>query len=224
MMVSRMRRAAATAALLLAPACVDTRSHSQGIFILVDTSGTYAGELGQVGGVVGYVLGTLRPGDTVAVANIGSRSFSEREIVAHATLDGRPSRANAQKRALGRRVASFLEEVEPSRYTDITGALIQAAQYLEEAGAARKTILVFSDLQEDLDAETIRDVPIDLTGIEIVAVNVIKLGPDNLDPSRYRRRLARWQERVLDAGASSWRVVNELDRLAILLGEPGGVG
>lgn len=106
------------------------------------------------------------------------------------------------------------------RRQDITGAVIQAAQFLSESDPARKTILILSDIEEDLDAETIRDVPIDLAGIEVVAVNVIKLRPDNLDPTRYHTRIVRWRERVLDAGATSWQVVNELDRLAAVLGEP----
>lgn len=223
MTVLRMRVLAALAvlgALLLVLACIDTRRHSHGVVVLVDTSGTYAGELDEIGRVIGFVLGVLEPGDSIAVASIGSRSFSDEQVVARATLDGRPSRANAQKRTLRQRVASFLDVVEPSRYTDITGAVIQAAQFLSEGDPARKTILILSDLEEDLDAETIRDVPIDLTGIEVVAVNVIKLRPDNLDPTRYQTRIVRWRERVLDAGARGWQVVNELDRLASLLGEP----
>lgn len=210
----------AFAVLYLLAACVDSRRHSHGIVILVDTSATYADESEEVSRVIGYVLATQKPGDSVTVASIGSRSFSERQIVAQATLDNRPSRANAQKKALQQRVATFLTSVEPSPYTDITGAIIQAAQYLDEVSPARKTILLLSDLEEDLDAATIRDVPIDLSGIEMLAVHVIKLRPDNLDPTRYEMRLARWRQRVLDAGASSWRVINELDRLSAVLAEP----
>jgi hypothetical protein len=39
-----------------------------------------------------------------------------------------------------------------SAYTDITGGMLQAVEYLNEKNPGRKTILVFSDLREDLRA------------------------------------------------------------------------
>ncbi|HXC67881.1 MAG TPA: hypothetical protein VN638_10710, partial [Nitrospiraceae bacterium] len=77
--------------------------------------------------------------------------------------------------------------------------------------AGIKTIVVFSDMQEELGKGTIRDFPIKLNGIRIVALNVTKLGTDNADPRRYLDRLARWEASVRKAGATEWVVVNDLE-------------
>ncbi|MDX1487197.1 MAG: hypothetical protein R3268_03280, partial [Acidiferrobacterales bacterium] len=59
----------------------------------------------------------------------------------------------------------------------------------------------------------VRDFPIELSGIRIVALNVTKLKTDNVDPRRYLGRLEWWQKRVMNAGAAEWRVVNDLEHL-----------
>ena len=43
----------------------------------------------------------------------------------------------------------FVKDVKPSRFTDITGGLLQAVEYLNEKGTGRKTILIYSDLKEE---------------------------------------------------------------------------
>jgi hypothetical protein len=60
---------------------------------------------------------------------------------------------------------------------------------------------------------TIRNFPISLKDIRVVAVNVTKLNTDNIDPRRYLGRLEAWQKRVQAAGASEWKVINDLERL-----------
>jgi hypothetical protein len=195
------------------PGCGDPRSHAQAVYVLVDTSGTYAQEAAKAKLIVNYLLGTLQPGDSLAVARVESRSFSEKDIVARATFDKRPSQSNAQKRAFRDAIEGFLGGVKQSRYTDITGGLMQGAEYLNETGAGTKTIVVFSDMQEELDKVTVRDIPVNLKGIRVVAVNVVKLRTDNIDPRRYFGRLEAWQRRVEGAGASEWRVINDLERL-----------
>lgn len=199
--------------------CADPRSHARAVYMLVDTSGTYAREAGKARLIINYLLGTLRSGDSLAVARVESRSFSEKDILAKATFDSRPSQANAQKRAFRDTVASSLSEVHASKYTDITGGLIQGAEFLNEVGAGTKTIIVFSDMQEELDRVTQRDFPISLKNIRVVAVNVVKLGTDNVDPRRYLGRLAAWQKRVERAGAREWRVINNLDHLDAILAQ-----
>ena len=193
--------------------CVDSRSQAHAVYVLVDTSGTYANEAGKAQLIINYLLGTLQPGDSLAVARVKSRSFSEKDIVAKATFDARPTQANAQKRAFRDQVSAFLKTVQGSAYTDITGGLIQGADFLNETGAGKKTILIFSDMQEDLDKVTVRNFPINLKNIRVVAVNVTKLNTDNIDPRRYLGRLEAWQKRVQAAGASEWKVINDLERL-----------
>ena len=201
----------------LAAGCADPRSHTQAVYMLVDTSGTYAEEVNKAQLIVNYLLGTLQPGDSLAVARVKSRSFSEKDIVAKATFDSRPSQANAQKRVFREQMEAFTRSARGSAYTDITGGLIQGSMFLGETGAGHKTILIFSDMQEELDKVTVRDFPIDLKDIRVVAVNVVKLKPDNVDPRRYLGRLDAWQKRVEGAGASEWRVINDIEHLDSML-------
>jgi len=197
--------------------CTDPRSHSHAVYLLVDTSGTYAQEVDKAQVIVNYLLGSLQPGDSLAVARVRSRSFSEKDIIAKATFDQRPSQANAQKRLFKDRIEAFTSTARGSVKTDITGGLIQGALFLNETGAGKKTILIFSDMQEELDKSTIRNFPIDLKDIRVVAVNVVKLNTDNIDPRRYLGRLEDWQKRVEAAGAREWRVINDLEHLDALL-------
>src|SRR5258705_13329897 len=212
-----LKKLLAGAAVFLATGCSDPRDHTHAVYMLVDTSGTYAAEAGKAKLIINYLLGTLQPGDSLAVARVRSRSFSEKDIVAKATFDARPSQANAQKRSFQARIETFARTARGSAYTDITGGLIQGSMFLNETGAGRKTILIFSDMQEELDKATIRDFPIDLKNIRVVAVNVVKLKTDNVDPRRYMGRLEAWQKRVEAAGASEWHVINDIEHLDTLL-------
>lgn len=200
------------AVILTVGACADKKSHAKSVYMLIDTSGTYTQELGQAQALTGYILGTLNPGDSFAVARVKSRSFSEKDIIAKVTFDKDPLQANAQKRAFRDKIAEFTKATtKGSAYTDITGGIIQAAEFLNETGAGRKTILIFSDMQEELDYKTVRDFPINLKGISIVALNVTKLTSDNVDPRRYLNRMEWWEKRVRAAGAEDWRRINDLE-------------
>ncbi len=195
----------------LVSACGDSRVHSQGVYMLVDTSGTYTREINKATKIISYLLATLNPGDSLAVAKVETRSFTEKDIVAKVTFDKRPSQATQQKRAFKAKIEEFAKGAKGSAFTDITGGLIQGAEYLNETKAGNKTIVIFSDMQEELGKGTVRDFPIKLDGIRIVALNVTKLGTDNADPRIYLDRLARWEARVRKAGATEWVVVNDLE-------------
>ena len=216
-MIKRLLVASLLASALAMASCTGQRSHSHAVYMLVDTSGTYAAEINKAQLIINYLLGTLQPGDSLAVARVKSRSFSEKDIVAKVTFDNRPSQANAQKRAFRDKIDAFVKTVGGSAYTDITGGLIQGSMFLNETGAGTKTILIFSDMQEELDKATIRDFPFKLKDIRVVALNVVKLKTDNIDPRRYMGRLEAWQKRVEGAGASEWRVINDIERLDALL-------
>jgi len=207
----------ALAASFTTASCADQKAHSQAVYLLVDTSGTYAEEIGKAQIIVNYLLGSLNSGDSLAVARVKTRSFSEKDIIAKATFDGRPSQANAQKRAFREQFDAFARSSRGSAYTDITGGLIQGSMFLNETGAGKKTILIFSDMQEELDKQTQRDFPIDLKNIRVVAVNVVKLRTDNIDPRLYLGRLEGWQKRVKAAGAAEWLVINDIEHLDRLL-------
>jgi len=187
-----------------------------GVFLLVDTSGTYAGELGRAQTVINYLLGTLDPGDSFGVARIDGGSFSEKDILVRMTFDGRPSVANDQKRQFLETVQTFADTVQTASHTDITGGVLQAVEWLNEVGPGVKTVLIFSDMEEDLPDGHIRDFPIELEGVRVIALNVTKLRADNVDPREYAARLSAWQARVEDGGGS-WAVVNDLERLDLAL-------
>ena len=216
-MIKPMLVASLLASAAVMSSCTDQRSHTQAVYMLVDTSGTYAQEVRKAQVIINYLLGTLQPGDSLAVARVKSRSFSEKDIIAKVTFDNQPSRANVQKRAFKDKIDAFVKSVGGSAYTDITGGLIQGAMFLNETGAGTKTILIFSDMQEELDKATIRDFPIKLQDIRVVALNVVKLKTDNIDPRRYMGRLEDWQKRVEMAGATEWRVINDLEHLDRIL-------
>lgn len=203
---------------LLLLGCADNRSHANGVYLLIDTSGTYAEQVGKARTIINYLLANLNAGDSLAVAKVESKSFSEKDIIAKVTFDRRPSHANLEKRAFNQKIEAFAKNVKGSAFTDITGGLIQAAEYLNEANPGNKTVVIFSDMQEELGKGTIRDFPIKLNGIRVLAVNVTKLNTDNIDPRRYLDRLSWWEKRVRDAGATDWLVINDLEHLDKVLG------
>ena len=203
-------------AVLIIGGCADSTSHSTGVYMLLDTSGTYNRELERAQKIIDYLLATLQPGDSLVVARIDSGSFSEKDIICKVTFDGRPSVANQQKRRFRATIDEFVNSVEGSAYTDITGGVIQAAEFLEESGAANRHILVFSDLKEELPKGHVRDFPLEMADCDVVALNVTKLRSDNVDPREYFDRVEHWEERVV-AGGGSWKLLNDLDNLHMIL-------
>ena len=206
----------ATLLMLLASCASDKAPSNTGVYMLLDTSGTYAEELVKAEQIIRYTLSKLDATDSFAVARIDTGSFSEKDIVAKASFDDRPSAINRQKRLFAEQVSEFVENAKPSPYTDITGGLLQAVEFLNEKGTGNKTILIFSDLKEDLAEGYIRDIDVELEGFEVIALNVTKLRSDNIDPREYLGRLEEWQGRVEKTGGH-WRVINDLDGLDGLL-------
>ena len=203
--------------LLMMGGCVDSTGRSKGIYMLLDTSGTYSNELKGAQAIINYLLGTLEPGDSFGIAKIDSASFSDKDIIAKMTFDGRPSVTNKQKRLFKQRVDSFVASVKKgSAHTDITGGILQASEYLDETGAGKKYILIFSDLEEDIKKGHVRNFPIDVSGCNVVALNVTKLRSDNVDPREYFDRVDKWRKRV-EEGGGNWRLMNDLNRLDGLL-------
>ncbi len=203
-------------ALFLLAGCTDQGPANRGVYMLLDTSGTYTKELDQAQRVINFILASLEPGDSFAVARVDTGSFSEKDIVAKVTFEDRPSKANKQKREFRDKIIRFVKQVKSSAYTDITGGMLQAIEWLNEAGTGKNTILVFSDLKEELKEGYVRDIPLQLSGFSVVALNVTKLRSDNIDPREYLDRLANWQDRV-ESGGGSWQVVNDLERLESVL-------
>jgi VCBS repeat-containing protein len=216
-MTVRRQLALAGLALALAGCSGEAAPATRGVYLLMDTSGTYTHELDKAQALISALLAKLQPGDSLAVARIDTGSFTEKDIIAKVTFDDRPSMANQQKRQFRDAIDRFVKQVKPAPYTDITGGILQASEYLNEKAPGHKTILIFSDLKEDLKKGYVRDIPLTVDGFEVIAINVTKLRTDNVDPREYMTRLEDWQRRV-ESGGGSWRVLNDLDRLDRILG------
>jgi len=188
------------------------KNHSKGVYMLVDTSGTYTAELKKAQQIINYLLSQLQSGDSFVVASIDTGSFSEKDIIAKITFDDRPSKANQQKRAFQMKVDRYIKAVKSSSYTDITGGILQATEYLNERETGSKTIMIFSDLKQELKKGYVRDIPLSLDGYKVVALNVTKLRSDNVDPRKYMDRLTMWKQEV-EKGGGVWDVINDLERL-----------
>ncbi len=204
---------------LLLSSCADNtpeRHHAKGYYLLLDTSGTYTQELTKAKQVINYLLATMEAGDTFAVARIDSASFSEKDIISKVVLDARPSTAIAQKRAFAATIDAFVSNVKSSAFTDISGGLLQGIEYLNEAQVGSRTILIYSDLKEDLPKGYVRDVQPLLDGFTVKALNVTKLRTDNQNPRTYLERVAEWQTRVT-TGGGNWELINDLDKPDALL-------
>ena len=195
---------------------LDSTASNRGIYLLIDTSGTYTQELNKAQQIINYTLAKLYAGDTFAVASIDTGSFSEKDIIAKATFDDRPSKANQQKRLFQEQVTQYVKQVKSSPYTDITGGVLQATEFLNEKSPRDKTIFIFSDLKEELKNGYIRDIPLTLQGFNVVALNVTKLRSDNIDPREYMNRLETWEQRVV-AGGGHWKIINDLEQLDKLI-------
>ena len=83
------------------------------MYLLIDTSGTYNPELRKAEQIILFVLGKMGPTDSFAVARIDTASFTERNIIAKATFDDRPSTANKQKRSFAGQLQKFADDSSP---------------------------------------------------------------------------------------------------------------
>jgi len=209
----RLALALMTSLLLALVACGEPRNNSQAVFILIDIHGDYASEMEKARALTNHVLANLNSGDSIAIAFIDNSSFSERNYIASAKFDHRPSVTTAQKRQVRAELDAFMERFSvPSAHSDITGGVLLARDFLRESDAGSKTLFLLSDLEEDLMPGMTRDMSLGLNGVDVVAVNVTRRQSDNFDPDAYQRRMAKWEERVLESGGQ-WRLANDLSRL-----------
>ena len=192
--------------------------NTRGVYMLMDTSGTYTKELKQAQRVINYILSQLGPADSFAVARVDTGSFSEKDIVAKVTFQDRPSATNQQKRVFREKIDKFVKSVKGSAYTDITGGILQGIEFLNEAGTGHNTILIFSDLKEELRKGYKRDIPLSVNNYSVVALNVTKLRSDNIDPREYLDRLEEWRMKI-ESGGGEWRVINDMARLEKILAQ-----
>jgi len=214
-------RTGIVAAALLAVSCSSGAQYAQAIVALVDVSGTYADQKADVVNVIRKgLLPRMTPGDTLVVIRIDDESYGRQNVEASVTLDVRPSKANAQKLALASALEAFQKRPAHAQHTDIRGAMMLGAEYLRESNAGRRTMVVFSDMEEDLPRGVKRDLaPDELKGVRVLAMNVKRLARDNANPTAYRQRLAGWEKQLISHGAREFKVVLEPEKLADMLDE-----
>jgi len=195
------------------------KNYAQAVCALVDVSGTYADQKADVVNVIKRgILPKLNPGDSLYVIRIDDESYKKANFEAGLTLDVRPSKANAQKLAFASKMDEFVHRPMRARHTDIRGAMMLGAEYLKESGAGSRTMVLFSDMEEDLPKGVKRTLaPDEFAGMRILAMNVKKLNADNANPTAYRARLASWQKQVTTHGAKEFQVVLEPEKLDELL-------
>jgi hypothetical protein len=195
--------------------CSDGSEYRQAVAVLVDVSGTYADEKGEVARIVKReVLPSLVPGDSLLLVRIDSQSYDKENVLSLTTLDARPSQANAQKLAVAKQLDEFVASDARSQYTDIPGAMMLAAEYLREIPAGSRVILCFSDMAADLPRGSKRELgPAEFADIQVVAMNVKRLQSDGEDPQRFRSRLEQWEKTVVAHGAAGWQTFMDAGKL-----------
>lgn len=206
-------------AALATSACSSGRNYAQAIAALVDVSGTYADQKPEVVNLIKKgILPKLNPGDSMFVIRIDDESYRKTNLETSITLDVRPSKANAQKLAFANQLDEFARKHERTRHTDIRGAMMLGAEYLKETGAGARTIVVFSDLEEDLPKGVKRSLaPDEFSGMRVLAMNVKRLNADNANPTAYRARLDSWHKQVTSHGGKDFKVVLSPEKLDELL-------
>lgn len=196
-------------------ACTDSKQYETSFCALVDISGTYASEKGSVVKIIkAGILPEMIPGDSLYFITIDSNSYTKDNLITKLTLDYRPTTANNQKFALSKKLDKFASGNAKSRLTDISGAMMLCSDYLKEAQSGTQVMFVFSDMFEELPAGVVRKFADDeFMGIDVAAMNVIKLNQDSSNPEVYRNRLKDWDERVVGSGANSWTTLLDATKI-----------
>ncbi len=198
-----------------AAGCSDSKDFETSYCALIDISGTYAGEKSTVVNTVkAGIVPQMIPGDSLFFVMIDSNSYSEDNLVTKLTLDYRPTKANSQKLAVAQKLDEFGRGKARSKMTDISGAMMLCADYLKATGSGTQVMFVFSDMNEELPAGVKRKFAEDeFEGIDIVAMNIIKLNKDSNNPEIYRKRLDKWSSRTTASGARSWNTLIDATKI-----------
>ena len=199
-------------------ACEERRDDAASIYALLDVSGSYFRELDKAVRALRVMMGFMHAYDSFTVAEIGACSFTDEAVILRFTAPDRPSERQRLVTANAQRLAGYAAKAKATNFTDIRGALTQAAQQVAAQPAATRAIVLFSDLDEDLPAGCRREaaLPSSLKGLDVIATNVVRLPEDNRDPQRYARRIDGWRNLVEAAGAR-WRVIPDPADVVALL-------
>jgi hypothetical protein len=202
-------------AFALLNSCSDSKAYEAAMCVLADVSGTYAEEKKNIANITkSKILTAMQAGDGLYFIRIDSNSYNEGDLIASLVLDYIPSRANTQKLAMSLELDKFAKDKTRSRYTDISGAMMNCTDFLRNTESGNKVMIIFSDMKEELKPGTRRSFAKDqLEGIHIIAMNVIKLNADSANPEVYRKKLKEWEDRTLAAGALSFNIFSDQEKI-----------
>jgi hypothetical protein len=214
-MMRRLAAAALGLSLSALAACGLVTSTNRSVFFIFDVSGTYVKAVPDATKLANITVAELLPGDWVGASQISACSFSEKEIILQRQLPTTPSMASEAKRELFEEFNAYAGQVKSAKYTDILGALAQASFELKQRPEEERFIVLFSDMMADYGktCDTSK-IELDLTGIHVIAANVIKSDP--ADPQKYLDMLKEWEAKVVAAGGT-WSLVTSPDLLPKLV-------
>lgn len=201
---------------LLTAGCGTGENRSVGVYLLLNVADNHprqpSREIETARQVVDYLLDRLAPADTLAVASIGTSGFSGSDIIAATTFGRRPSVVNAQKRSFRDRFERFIRSAGGSPFSDICGGMLQAIETLNRSGAGRKTILILSNLREKPTIGTTHELPVQMTGFDVVILKPHGLQPDSRDMKLYLRRVQQLHRKV-KGGNARFQIIDDLQQL-----------
>lgn len=195
--------------------CGLVTSTNRSVFFVFDVSGTYVKAVPDAAKLANITIADMQPGDWVGASQISACSFSEEEIILQRQLPTTPSMAATAKRELFDEFTSYAGQVKSAKFTDIRGALAQAAFELQQRPEAARYIVLFSDMIDDYSKSCdTANIKLDLRDIHVIAANVIKTNPG--DPEKYFATLKEWEAKVVAAGGT-WSLVTSPDQLPKLV-------
>ena len=178
--------------------CLDTAPTSRGVYLVLDSDGVETDALKRL--TRRLILG-LEAGDTFAVERIDGTGNGRTSRLG-VNLDGRPSVAVVERRALLRRVDRLLE-AEPAAGPDEGVAAMRRARTFLDETSCRNRIIV---LATDLTAGEPEELGPRFSGYRFVALNVGDIGAGE-EPWAYLRRVEAWR-RAVEAREAEWTVAN----------------
>ena len=201
---------------LIVTGCSDNKAYETSICALADVSGAYASEKSNMMNIIkAGLLPQMVPGDSIFLIMIDSNSYAEDNLISKMTLAYRPTEANKQKLIFSKGLDKFAKGKDKSKLTDISGAMMLCSDYLKDTRSGTQLMFIFSDMKEELPAGVKRNFKKDeFTGMDIAAMNVIKLNKDSDDPEIYRKRLEGWEKRLGKSGVKSWATLIDVTKLS----------
>lgn len=195
--------------------CGLVTSTNRSVFFVFDVSGTYVKAVPDAAKLANITIADMQPGDWIGASQISACSFSEEEIILQRQLPTTPSMAASAKRELFEEFNTYAGQVKSAKFTDIRGALAQAAFELQQRPEASRYIVLFSDMIDDYSKSCdTANIKLDLRDIHVIAANVIKTNPG--DPEKYFAMLKEWEAQVVAAGGT-WSLVTSPDQLPKLV-------